>query len=135
MYAFKKLGVTLGLLAGLALSGCSSVVSGINSVTGALSSPAANQAAANLTAGAIALVCNIQSIASLATVVETGIANGSIATINPNSGLAQTYDITNTVLTVSSAVCTSLKGTVGAQASVTAIANGVATATAVGPTK
>ncbi len=130
---FKPPIVALALAASLA--GCAQVTSGINSLTAALGSPNATQAAANLRAGAIAFVCNISSIAKLAAVVETGIAQGNVATIDPKSGLAQVYDITNTVIVTSTAVCGALQGSVGAQASITAISGGVATAVPVGATK
>ena len=133
---FRKLiSALLGCTLMVSVAGCAQVTAGINSVTGALSSPAADQAAHNLEVGAMAFVCNVSSIAKLASLVETGIANGNIATIDPKSSLAATYDITNTVIVVSEDVCTSLQGTVGAQAQVSSLSNGVAVATAVGPTK
>jgi hypothetical protein len=122
-------------LVAVSLVGCTQLTADINNLTAALSSPNANQAASNLRAGALAFVCNIASIAKLAGVIEVGIANGNIATINPNSGLAKTYDITNTVIVTSTAVCSSLQGSVGATATVTDVTNGVATATPVGATK
>lgn len=142
----------IGLLAALAaLAGCSSVpaganqtpstsflsnvASGINQVTAALSSPAANQAVANLEAGATVLICNIESTSSEALTIETGIADGSIATIDPKSALGRAYEISSTVLVASTAVCTGLKGTVGGKAAISAISNGVATAAPVGVTQ
>lgn len=119
----------------VSLSGCAQVTSGINSLTSALASPNATQAAENLRAGAMALVCNISSIAKLAAVIETGIAQGNVATIDPKSALAQVYDVTNTVIVTSAAVCGALQGSVGAAASITSISGGVAMATTVGTTK
>ena len=130
----RKYGV-LAIALAMSVSGCAQVTSGINSLTSALASPNATQAAANLRAGAVALVCNISSIAKLAAVVETGIAQGDVAKIDPKSGLAQVYDVTNTVIVTSEAVCDALQGSVGAAATITSISGGVATATAVGATK
>ena len=130
----RKYGV-LAIALAMPVSGCAQVTSGINSLTSALASPNATQAAANLRAGAVALVCNISSIAKLAAVVETGIAQGDVAKIDPKSSLAQVYDVTNTVIVTSEAVCAALQGSVGAAATITSISGGVATATAVGATK
>lgn len=127
-------------LAGLA--GCSSTsnfatnfANGINTVTAALSSPQASQAVANLKAGADALICNIASLDAEAAKIETGIAGGSVATIDPKSSLGKAYEVTSTVLTVSQTVCTDLGGAIGGNASISSISNGVATAAPVGVTK
>ena len=81
------------------------------------------------------MICNVASLDARASTLEAGIAGGSIATIDPKSALAKTYEITSTVLTISQAVCTALQGTIGGKAAISALANGVATAAAVGPTQ
>jgi PBP1b-binding outer membrane lipoprotein LpoB len=116
------------------LSGCAQIATGINQVNAALTSTAANQAVANLEAGATVLICNIPSLASQAAAIETALAKGQIATLDPKSALAKTYEITSTVLAVSQDVCTGLQGTAGGKAAISAISNGVATAAPVGAT-
>jgi hypothetical protein len=131
-------------LALAALAGCSSLnidksaaalTNGINSVTSALTSPQANQAVANLEAGSTAIICNIQAGATEALTVEAAFASGSAAAIDPKSTLGKIYETTSTVVAVSAAVCTGLRGTVGGKAYVSAISNGVATAAPLGPTQ
>lgn len=94
----KKL-IPLFLLA--PLCGCAQVASGINQVNGALTSPAANQAVANLKAGAQAIVCSIANISAVATQINADVKAGS-AVIKD----------TQTVYVVSSDVCKALGGTV-----------------------
>jgi PBP1b-binding outer membrane lipoprotein LpoB len=85
----------------LALSGCSQVVSDINSVTGALSSPQATQAAANLKAGATALICDVGSVADLTAAIEAQV----------KAGKAAIRDSEN-VYVIAGSVCSTLGGTV-----------------------
>ncbi|HEY1453763.1 MAG TPA: hypothetical protein VGF57_09910 [Roseiarcus sp.] len=84
------------------LAGCSSttgLVSGINAVAGALSSPTATQAAANLQAGAKAIVCDVSGVASLAQSIEKqGVGSKVMA------------KDTSDVYAASSAVCAALGG-------------------------
>lgn len=124
--------LSLALLATIA--GCAQLATGINQVTASLSSANATQALTNLEAGATVLICNIPSLASETEAIDTAIAGGSIATIDPKSALAKTYEITSTVLAVSQVACTGLQGTVGGKAAISAISNGVATAAPVGAT-
>ena len=70
--------IPLALLA-IPLAGCSSVVSQINSVTSALSSPQATQAAANLKSGATALICFVGDTAALASAIEQQVSAGKAA--------------------------------------------------------
>ena len=93
--------VSLALAA--ALAGCSStgssVVNAVNSVTGALSSPSANQAAANLKAGALAIVCHVADVSAIAGQIEQqGLGSKVLA-----------KDTTD-VYAASSAVCAALGG-------------------------
>lgn len=86
----------------IALAGCSSVttaVNDINAFTGALSSPSANQAAANLKAGAEALVCQVADVSALAGEIE-------------KQGLGSKVLVKDTtdLYTASSAVCAALGG-------------------------
>ena len=97
IYPGYKLAV-IGLSA-LALSGCNSVVSNINAVSGALTSPQTTQAVANLKAGSQAIVCAINGAAVVYDNVVTTIKAGK-ATIQD----------ANNILTVSSAICTGLGG-------------------------
>ena len=101
---FKEIDPGFGKLAlaaacALALSGCSKVVADINAVSGALTSPQTTQAIANLKAGSQAIVCGINS----ADVVYDNV----VTTIK--AGKATIQDA-NTILTVTSDVCTGLGG-------------------------
>lgn len=113
MHNMKKLAAfaAAGSLA-LALSGCSSLSSGIanfgNSVAGAInnvstaaSSPAATQAAANLKAGMTALVCYVGDVSALTNQIATQIG----------AGHALIMDSAN-VYVISANTCTALGGSV-----------------------
>jgi len=109
----KKLALLAALLlAASALAGCAqlgkdfvvgaaSVASGVNAVSGALSSPAATQAAANLKAGAAAIACDVSSASTVWTQINAAIAAGKAITRDAQ-----------TIYAVSSILCTSLGGTV-----------------------
>jgi hypothetical protein len=92
---------TSGATTSTGASPVSGLVSGINSVTAALSSPAANQAAANLKVGATAFVCAVGSVSGIATQLNTQLKAGS----------ALIRDSTD-VYVVSSTLCTALGGNV-----------------------
>jgi hypothetical protein len=98
----KEIFVACAGLAGVTLAGCNGVtnaVNGIDAITGALSSPAANQAAANLKTGTTAVVCDVGNVAALASKIEAAIRAGSAL-------VKDTAD----VYTVSSSVCAALGG-------------------------
>lgn len=109
----KKLALLSALsLACISLAGCAqfgkdfaagaaSVASGVNAVAGALSSPAATQAAANLQAGATAIACDVSSASAVWTQINAAIAAGKAITRDAQ-----------TIYAVSSILCTSLGGTV-----------------------
>jgi hypothetical protein len=63
----NKLIIAMPLVLGLAgcANGVNAIATDINTLTGALSSPAATQAAANLKAGAQAVLCDISSAANV----------------------------------------------------------------------
>lgn len=82
-------------------SGCAQISSGINSVTGALSSPSANTAIANLKAGGQALLCAVANTAA----VSGAIANA----VNANQAIIR--DSQN-IYVISSDLCTVFGGKV-----------------------
>jgi len=88
----------------LALGACSQVVSGINDVTAALSSPAANQAAANLKAGAAAVACTVADVDTVAQQIELNV------TVPKAYAVAIKRD-TNSIWVVSNAACAFFGGT------------------------
>jgi len=90
-------------LASVTLCGCNttSAVKAINSLTGALSSPAASTAASNLRAGATALICDVGDVSLLTNQIATQIG----------AGHALIKDSQN-VYVVSSTVCAALGGAV-----------------------
>ena len=88
----------------LALCSCAQVVSDINSLTGALSSPAANQAAANLKAGAAAVACTVASVDQVVQEVENDVGV-------PSKYAAVIKRDTKTVYVVSEAACAYFGGT------------------------
>jgi hypothetical protein len=88
----------------LALCSCAQVVSDINAVTGALSSPAANQAAANLKAGAAAVACTVASVDQVIQEVENDVGV-------PSKYAAVIKRDTKTVYVVSAAACAYFGGT------------------------
>lgn len=96
----RKIGILSTVLI-LGLAGCSQVVSGINSVTGALTSPAANKAAANLKTGTTALVCFVGGVSALTNNIASQV----------NAGAALIKDSTE-VYVISSNICAALGGTV-----------------------
>jgi hypothetical protein len=94
----------------LALSGCSAtqittdataISGGINAIATAASSPGATQAAANLKAGAVALLCGVNDVAAIASQVEAQISAG-------NALIKDTQDI----YVASSTICGALGGSV-----------------------
>jgi hypothetical protein len=124
MSGHRKIIPTGAILAvALALSGCqstvSTIVSDINAVSGALSSSQTTQAAANLKAGAQAIVCDVSGVASLAQTIEKQGLGGKV--------LAKD---TTDVYTVSSAVCSTLGGASVGAATVPATATPVVAAPA-----
>lgn len=76
-----KIATTLAIA--LSLSGCAGAITtatnDINALTGALSSPQATQAAANLKAGMTALLCDVGDVAALASAIETQVKAGKAA--------------------------------------------------------
>ena len=100
---FKKL--TLAAACALALSGCNTagVVSDINAVSGALTSPQSQQALANLKAGSTAIICGVASVAQL----------GSKLSIPGHNGQVLIADA-QTLYTDTAATCAFLGGTPGA---------------------
>jgi len=108
MRLIKQISITASLVVGIALSGCS-VTSGINSITGALTSPAANQAVANLKAGSQAVLCTIAGLANETNAVATAV----------NAKQAIIVD-SQTAYVISGSLCTALGGTVGATVTVPA---------------
>lgn len=95
-----KLALIGAALCALALSGCAQLTADINNTRDWLSSPATTQAAANLKAGAQAIVCDVSSLAALDQKINAAI----------DAGQAIDRDV-NTIYTVSSILCTSLGGT------------------------
>jgi Ca2+/Na+ antiporter len=94
-----KIFAPIALLVGaLALSGCNAV-DNINSVTGALSSPQATQAAANLKAGAQAIVCAVNGASAAYNQIAIAIKEGKAAINDANN-----------ILTVTTVLCKSLGG-------------------------
>ena len=89
------------LLAMMTLSGCAQIANGINQVNGALTSPAANQAIANLKVGSQALLCALANASAIAGPLETAV----------NSGQAAVKD-TQDVYVVSATLCAALGGSV-----------------------
>lgn len=81
------------------LAGCNSVTNDINSVTGALSSPQATQAAANLKAGSQAIVCAVNGAAAAYDQIAIAIKEGKAAVNDANN-----------ILTVTKTLCTALGG-------------------------
>lgn len=77
------------------------VAADVNAITGALSSPAANQAAANIRIGATAFVCAVSSISNLTNQISTEIGAGHA--LIKNSG---------NVYVISKAICGALQGVV-----------------------
>jgi hypothetical protein len=110
---FKPLSPSLAFVATVALSGCNttSAVNAINSVTGALSSPAASTAANNLKVGATALICDVGDASALTNQIATQIG----------AGRALIKDSEN-VYVISSTVCAALGGAVVGQGLVPATA-------------
>ncbi|MGD1035903.1 MAG: hypothetical protein ABR878_01665 [Roseiarcus sp.] len=96
-------GLVLSCALALGLAGCASAVntavSDINSLTGALSSPAATQAAANLKAGAKALACDVSGASALADQIAAAVKAGTAVIRDASS-----------VYVVSSDVCAALGG-------------------------
>jgi len=90
----------------LALSACSvtTAVNDINSLTGALSSPAANQAAANLKAGAQAVACTVADVDIVAQEIELNV------TVPKAYAVAIKRDTTS-IYVVSTAACAFFGGT------------------------
>ena len=84
-----------------ALSGCNSAVSNINAVTGALTSPQAQQAVANIKAGSQAFVCVVNGLAAAYDQIAVAVDEGKAAIKDANN-----------IYTVSSVLCKSLGGTV-----------------------
>ena len=84
-----------------ALAGCNSAVSNINAVTGALTSPQAQQAVANLKAGSQAIVCAVNGVAAAYDQIAVAVGEGKAAIKDANN-----------IYTVSSVLCKSLGGTV-----------------------
>ena len=84
-----------------ALSGCNSAVSNINAVTGALTSPQAQQAVANLKAGSQATICVVSGLAAAYDQIAVAVDEGKAAIKDANN-----------IYTVSSVLCKSLGGTV-----------------------
>lgn len=106
MRLFRPLAAVAVLAIGL--SGC--VISDdINSITASLSTPAATQAAANLKAGATALLCTISNVSAVAQGLNAQVKAGTVMVRD-----------TNTVYIVSSTLCASLGGTVTGSATVPA---------------
>ena len=70
----NKLLIALALAASLA--GCAQIASGINAVNGALTSPAANQAVANLKSGSQAILCAVANTAAVAGALEQAVNSG-----------------------------------------------------------
>ena len=64
------------LLAMMTLSGCAQIANGINQINAALTSPAANQAVANLKAGSQALLCGVANVSAVAGSVEAAVRSG-----------------------------------------------------------
>jgi hypothetical protein len=95
----KRLALIAALGLGFGLAGCAQLTPDINDVTAALSSPAANQAAANLTAGAQAIACDFSAVAN---------ATEQIAAAVKAGGLQRDAQ---TALVVSNIACTALGGT------------------------
>jgi len=100
----KKLALAGALALAVALGGCATIIDDINKTTAALSSPAANQAAANLKAGAAAVMCAVANVASVIKQIETD------ATI-PSKYAAVIVRDTKTVYAVSSDACAFFGGT------------------------
>ncbi len=95
----KNLAVVSALAFSLAgCNGVTTLTNDINAVTGALSSPAANQAAANLRAGAQAIACSVANVAALVKQIESGVQ------IPSKYAVAIVRD-TNTVYVVSTDAC------------------------------
>jgi hypothetical protein len=83
----KILALAAALAASVFLAGCAqlgqdfaagaaSVATGVNAVAGALSSPAATQAAANLKAGSQAIVCDFSAVANAADQIALAVKAG-----------------------------------------------------------
>ena len=108
---FKK--IALAAACALAMSGCNttSVVNGINAVSGALTNPQSQQALANLKAGSTAIICGVSSVAQLA----------SKLTIPGHNGQVMIADA-QTLYTDTAATCAFLGGTPGALGTVPATA-------------
>jgi hypothetical protein len=106
MFKFLIAAVAAFALAGCAqigadfAAGAKSVSTGINEVSGALSSPAATQAAANLQAGATAIACDVSSASAVWTKINAAV----------KAGQAITRDA-QTVYAVSAILCQSFGGT------------------------
>jgi hypothetical protein len=83
------------------LGGCNSIASGINSITGALSSPQAAQAVANLKAGNQALLCALADVTAVAAVLDQQIKAG-----------AALYKDSSDAYVVSGTICLALGGQV-----------------------
>ena len=84
-----------------ALAGCNSAVSNINAVTGALTSPQAQQAVANLKAGSQDFICVVNGLAAAYDQIAVAVDEGKAAIKDANN-----------IYTVSSVLCKSLGGTV-----------------------
>lgn len=101
----------------LGAPGCASqcsvtdVACNLNADAGALSSPAANQAVANIKAGAKAIVCAVPSVAQIADQIAQQTKAGQVAIKDAQ-----------TVYAVSSTVCAALGGTSTGTATVPASA-------------
>ena len=97
----RLVAISFARASALALSGCNTVVSDINKVTGALTSPQAQQAVANLKSGSQAFICAVNGVAVVYANVATAIGEGKAAIHDAN-----------TILVISSALCASLGGSV-----------------------
>ena len=103
----------LALTASAALAGCAEVTSGINSVTAALSTPAATQAAANIKSVTLSFTCTVANVSAVESQIASLVSTSQAAIKD-----------SQTVCLASSALCDALGGTAALAACTASVSSG-----------